>query len=319
MEKEGLTVLVTLVQRGVHWEPAALAGLSDRVRDDSREALAALRKEGVRVTMLTGDGRAAAEAVGRTAGFDKDDIRAELLPADKARFVREATAASPHPVLMAGDGVNDAPALASATVGIAIGSGTEAALSSADVVLSKSRLSQIADALFLSRAVLRNIYENLFWALGYNTVMIPIAAGLFASQGLRMSPMLAALAMSLSSVSVVTNALRLTRWRPPVTFTEETAQNDRSAADVRTLSLPLSSPTTQSEESVMEKIVHIEGMSCQHCVRAVDKVLRAVPGVADVRVSLEEKRAVVVSPLPVDDEAIRKAITEEGFTVTGIE
>lgn len=319
MEKEGLTVLVTLVQRGVHWEPAALAGLSDRVRDDSREALAALRKEGVRVTMLTGDGRAAAEAVGRAAGFDKDDIRAELLPADKARFVREATAASPHPVLMAGDGVNDAPALASATVGIAIGSGTEAALSSADVVLSKSRLSQIADALFLSRAVLRNIYENLFWALGYNTVMIPIAAGLFASQGLRMSPMLAALAMSLSSVSVVTNALRLTRWRPPVNFTESASDENRAMAEVRTLPLPVSSQTTSSEESVMEKIVHIEGMSCQHCVRAVDKVLRALPGVADVRVSLEEKRAVVVSPLPVDDDAIRKAITEEGFTVTDIE
>ena len=319
MEKEGLTVLVTLVQRGSRWEAAALAGLSDRVRDDSRGALAALRKEGVRVTMLTGDGRAAALAVGRSAGFADKDVRAELLPADKARFVREAAASSPYPVLMAGDGINDAPALASATVGIAIGSGTEAALSSADVVLSKSRLSQIADALFLSRAVLRNIYENLFWALGYNTVMIPIAAGLFASQGLRMSPMLAALAMSLSSVSVVTNALRLTRWRPPVTFTEEAAQNGRSAAEVRTLSLPLSSPTTQSEESVMEKIVHIEGMSCQHCVRAVDKVLRAVPGVADVRVSLEEKRAVVVSPLPVDDEAIRKAVTEEGFTVTDIE
>lgn len=319
MEKEGLTVLVTLVQRGVHWEPAALAGLSDRVRDDSREALAALREEGVRVTMLTGDGRAAAEAVGRAAGFDQDDIRAELLPADKARFVREATAASPHPVLMAGDGVNDAPALASATVGIAIGSGTEAALSSADVVLSKSRLSQIADALFLSRAVLRNIYENLFWALGYNTVMIPIAAGLFASQGLRMSPMLAALAMSLSSVSVVTNALRLTRWRPPVNFTESASDKNRATAEVRTLPLPVSSQTTSSEESVMEKIVHIEGMSCQHCVRAVDKVLRALPGVADVRVSLEEKRAVIVSPLPVDDEAIRKAITEEGFTVTGIE
>lgn len=319
MEKEGLTVLVTLVARGLHWEPAALAGLSDRVRDDSREALAALRKEGVRVTMLTGDGRAAAEAVGRAAGFEKDDIRAELLPADKARFVREATAASPHPVLMAGDGINDAPALASATVGIAIGSGTEAALSSADVVLSKSRLSQIADALFLSRAVLRNIYENLFWALGYNTVMIPIAAGLFASQGLRMSPMLAALAMSLSSVSVVTNALRLTRWRPPVKFTESASDENRASAEVRTLSLPVSSQTTLSEDSVMEKIVHIEGMSCQHCVRAVDKVLRAVPGVADVRVSLEEKRAVVVSPLPVDDEAIRKAITEEGFTVTGIE
>ena len=318
MEKEGLTVLVTLVARGLHWEPAALAGLSDRVRDDSREALAALRKEGVRVTMLTGDGRAAAEAVGRAAGFEKDDIRAELLPADKARFVREATAASPHPVLMAGDGINDAPALASATVGIAIGSGTEAALSSADVVLSKSRLSQIADALFLSRAVLRNIYENLFWALGYNTVMIPIAAGLFASQGLRMSPMLAALAMSLSSVSVVTNALRLTRWRPPVKFTESASDENRASAEVRTLSLPVSSQTTLSEDSVMEKIVHIEGMSCQHCVRAVDKVLRAVPGVADVRVSLEEKRAVVVSPLPVDDEAIRKAITEEGFTVTGI-
>lgn len=319
MEKGGLTVLVTLVARGLHWEPAALAGLSDRVRDDSREALAALRKEGVRVTMLTGDGRAAAEAVGRAAGFEKDDIRAELLPADKARFVREATAASPHPVLMAGDGINDAPALASATVGIAIGSGTEAALSSADVVLSKSRLSQIADALFLSRAVLRNIYENLFWALGYNTVMIPIAAGLFASQGLRMSPMLAALAMSLSSVSVVTNALRLTRWRPPVNFTESASDENRGSSEVRTLSLPVSSQTTTSEDSVMEKIVHIEGMSCQHCVRAVDKVLRAVPGVADVRVSLEEKRAVVVSPLPVDDEAIRKAITEEGFTVTGIE
>lgn len=319
MEKGGLTVLVTLVARGLHWEPAALAGLSDRVRDDSREALAALRKEGVRVTMLTGDGRTAAEAVGRAAGFEKDYIRAELLPADKARFVREATAASPHPVLMAGDGINDAPALASATVGIAIGSGTEAALSSADVVLSKSRLSQIADALFLSRAVLRNIYENLFWALGYNTVMIPIAAGLFASQGLRMSPMLAALAMSLSSVSVVTNALRLTRWRPPVNFTESASDENRAMAEVRTLPLPVSSQTTSSEESVMEKIVHIEGMSCQHCVRAVDKVLRAVPGVADVRVSLEEKRAVVVSPLPVDDDAIRKAITEEGFTVTDIE
>lgn len=319
LESGGATVLALLVLERDTWQIAALAGLSDSLRADTKEALALLRKEGVRVRMLTGDSRKAADAVGREAGFAPDDIEAELLPPDKARFVREATARSSAPVLMAGDGINDAPALVSATVGIAVGSGTETALSSADVVLSKSRLSQIADALFLSRAVLRNIYENLFWALGYNTVMIPIAAGLFASQGLTMSPMLAALAMSLSSVSVVTNALRLTRWQPPIAFANDDAETARRPAQIRSLPAPERSIVPSSEENTMEKNIHIEGMSCGHCVRAVEKVLLAVPGVADVRVSLEEKRAVVTSVLPVDDEAIKKAITEEGFTVTGIE
>lgn len=319
MEAAGQTVLVTLASVSNAWTLVALTGLSDRVREDAPAALTALRKENIRVRMLTGDGRAAAEAVGRTAGFQPEDVLSELLPADKARIVREETLRSTAPVLMAGDGINDAPALASATVGIAVGSGTEAALSSADVVLSKSRLSQIADALFLSRAVLRNIYENLFWALGYNTVMIPIAAGLFASQGITMSPMLAALAMSLSSVSVVTNALRLTRWRPPVSFRENVSTSDHATVQITTLDLPDFLHSHQEETNTMEKIVHIEGMACPHCVRSVEKVLRAVPGVADVRVSLEEKRAVVTSVLPVDDEAIRKAVTDEGFTVTRIE
>lgn len=286
----------------------ALLGLirvADQVKPDSAAAVKALKQLGVAVTMLTGDNPVTAKAIAARTGIE--NVIAGVLPAGKAEEVEKLKNTGAR-VLMVGDGVNDAPALAAADVGAAIGAGTDVAIASAGVVLMKSRLSDVVEAIELSRATLRNIRENLFWAFIYNAVGIPIAAGVFASQGLTLSPMLGALAMSLSSFSVVTNALRLRFFRPKL-----------AGSDAALLSEPQSAAPAAKEKKMSQKTIHIEGMHCSHCTSAVEKALRALPGIDAVEVSLEKKSAVVEADLFVTDEMLKATVEGAGFKVTGID
>ena len=260
--------------------------VADKPRANAVEALNALRQHGINLVMLTGDNKRTAEAIGKSLGFTK--VYAELYPNDKERSVREMQAEG-HRVVMVGDGINDAPALTRANVGVAIGAGTDIAIESADIVLSGSDLSTLETALALSQAVMRNIKMNLFWAFFYNLLGIPIAAGALVSLcGLRLTPMLGAAAMSVSSVFVVTNALRLRFFRR--------GKDDKTAVD---------DPNTI--------VLKVRGMHCEHCVRYVTEALRAVDGVADVSVSLEGKKAVVKLSHPVPKEQLAEAVRKAGF------
>ncbi len=267
--------------------PLGVIALADTVKPGSRQAVMALRAMGLEVRMLTGDSRGAAEAIGKQAGIEH--IAAGLLPEDKEREIRALMEAG-QKTAMVGDGVNDAPALARADVGIAIGAGTDVAIESADIVLMRSDLSDVAAAVRLSRAVMRNIRQNLFWAFFYNIIGIPVAAGVFYGLwGVLLSPMIAAGAMSLSSVSVVSNALRLKFFRP--------------------------SGRIAKEEIPMETVLHVNGMSCAHCAGAVKKALEAVPGIAEATVSLEDNTATVRLGAAVSDEALRRAVEDAGYSV----
>ena len=270
--------------------------LSDAVRPSAGHAIAELRALDVRSVMLTGDNAATAATVGAMLGVD--DVRGELLPQDKERVVAELEAQG-NRVMMVGDGINDAPALTRASLGAAIGNGTDVAVESADVVLMRDDPFLAVEAIRLGRAVIRNIRENLFWAFFYNMVGIPIAAGVLHGMGVDMNPMLAAAAMSFSSVCVVTNALRLRKFRPVAR--PETVENREQ--------------TNMKEEKPMKKTVWIEGMMCGNCAKHVQKALDALG--AGVEVSLEKKCAVV--PASFDDDAIRKAVSEAGYAVKGIE
>ena len=270
--------------------------LSDAVRPSAGHAIAELRALDVRSVMLTGDNAATAATVGAMLGVD--DVRGELLPQDKERVVAELEAQG-NRVMMVGDGINDAPALTRASLGAAIGNGTDVAVESADVVLMRDDPFLAVEAIRLGRAVIRNIRENLFWAFFYNMVGIPIAAGVLHGMGVDMNPMLAATAMSFSSVCVVTNALRLRKFRPVAR--PETVENREQ--------------TNMKEEKPMKKTVWIEGMMCGNCAKHVQKALDALG--AGVEVSLEKKCAVV--PASFDDDAIRKAVSEAGYAVKGIE
>ena len=270
--------------------------LSDAVRPSAGHAIAELRTLDVRSVMLTGDNAATAATVGAMLGVD--DVRGELLPQDKERVVAELEAQG-NRVMMVGDGINDALALTRASLGAAIGNGTDVAVESADVVLMRDDPFLAVEAIRLGRAVIRNIRENLFWAFFYNMVGIPIAAGVLHGMGVDMNPMLAAAAMSFSSVCVVTNALRLRKFRPVAR--PETVENREQ--------------TNMKEEKPMKKTVWIEGMMCGNCAKHVQKALDALG--AGVEVSLEKKCAVV--PASFDDDAIRKAVSEAGYAVKGIE
>lgn len=276
--------------------------VADVVKPDSAAAIAALRRSGCEVVLLTGDNQRTAEAIARQVGVDR--VIAQVLPQDKARCIEDLQQAG-RLVAMVGDGVNDAPALVTADVGLAIGAGTDVAIESADVVLMRSSLMDIVDAAALSRATLRNIRQNLFWAFFYNSVGIPVAAGvLYPALGLLLNPMIAAACMSLSSVCVVSNALRLRLWKPktkPVPSAAGTAAEH--IAD-------------NEEEPTMKKTVTIEGMMCAHCVAHVEKALTALPGVK-ATVDLTSGTAVVEGD--VTDEAIRAAVTDAGYTVKGIQ
>lgn len=284
-----------------------VVAVADVVKPDSAAAIAALRRSGCEVVLLTGDNQRTAEAIARQVGVDR--VIAQVLPQDKARCIEDLQKAG-RLVAMVGDGVNDAPALVTADVGLAIGAGTDVAIESADVVLMRSSLMDIVDAAALSRATLRNIRQNLFWAFFYNSIGIPVAAGvLYPALGITLNPMIAAAAMSLSSVCVVSNALRLRGWKG-------SAPAGRGEAPANTQSEP-AAPAAQhnEEEPTMKKTLSIEGMMCAHCAAHVEKALNALPGVT-AAVDLAGSSAVVTGD--VSDEALKKAVADAGYTVTDI-
>ena len=276
--------------------------VADVLKPDSPQAIRALQNMGIRVVMLTGDNARTAKAIGAQAGVD--EVIAGVLPDGKEREIRRLSARGK--VAMVGDGINDAPALTRADVGIAIGAGTDVAIDAADVVLVNSRLSDVPAAIRLSRATLRNIHENLFWAFFYNTIGIPIAAGVFVPLGLTLSPMLGAAAMSLSSFCVVTNALRLNL------FDLHDARRDHKRAS------HLKEVPEIKEETTMKKTISIEGMMCTHCEATVKKALEALPEVTEAAVSHTAGTAVVTLGAPVDDAALKAAVEAKDYTVTGI-
>ena len=282
---------------------------------------------GIDVVMLTGDNRRTAEAIRRQLSIDR--VVAQVLPQDKEKEVR-ALQEKGRRVAMVGDGINDAPALARADVGIAIGAGTDVAIESADIVLMKSDLMDVVTAIQLSRAVIRNIKENLFWAFFYNSIGIPLAAGVFFTTfGWKLNPMFGAAAMSLSSVCVVTNALRLRFFKPRLSAAQSEPvplENSHPAVEASG-SCPVNSNketealASQKERSsvTMKKVLKVEGMMCNHCKAAVEKALNAVDGVSGTEVNLEQKTAAVELAAEVSDEVLKQAVTDAGYEVLGIE
>ena len=278
---------------------AGIIAVADVMKEDSPAAIAALRNMGIRVVMLTGDNERTARAIGRQAGVD--EVIAGVLPEGKENIIR--TLQKKGKVAMVGDGINDAPALTRADIGIAIGAGTDVAIDAADVVLMKSQLSDVPAAIRLSRATLRNIHENLFWAFFYNVIGIPLAAGVWIPLfGWTLNPMFGAAAMSLSSFCVVSNALRLNL------FKLHDAGKDKK----------IKSKKHHQEENKMEKTMKIEGMMCGHCEAAVKKALEAVDGVASAEVSHTSGTAVVTLSKPVDNAVLKKAVEDKDYTVTDI-
>ena len=289
-----------------------MIAVADVVKEDSAQAVTQLRNMGIQAVMLTGDNRRTAQAIGRQVGLDA--VVADVLPGDKEAVIKRL---SEHGrVAMVGDGINDAPALTRADIGIAIGAGADVALEAADVVLMKSRLTDVSAAIRLSRQVLKNIHENLFWAFFYNCIGIPLAAGILVPVfGLSLNPMFAAAAMSLSSFCVVTNALRLNL------FAMGSDRHDRKKKEI-----PVPEFITgfqeiddhKEEDLMAEKIVktlNIEGMMCAHCQAHVQKALEGVEGVAQVEVSLEENKATVTMDAQVEEQALVNAVTEAGYKV----
>ena len=281
--------------------PIGIIAVADTVKASSKAAIEGFQKLGLKVVMLTGDNKRTAEAIGRELGLT--EVVSEVLPTDKERQI-SALQEKGERVAMVGDGINDAPALARADVGLAIGAGTDVAIESADIVLMKSDLVDAVTAVELSRATIRNVKQNLFWAFFYNAICIPVAAGVLAIWGgPQLSPMLGAAAMSFSSVCVVTNALRLRFFKPSI----------QSHPDVKPGGIP--AVEVKGEQKAMEKKVLIEGMMCQHCRAHVDKALNGIPG-ASATVDLDSKTAVVTGD--VSDDAIRAAVEEAGYQVVSI-
>ena len=287
-----------------------LIAVADVIKEDSPQAVRELQNMGIHVVMLTGDNERTARAIGAQAGVD--EVIAGVLPDGKEQVIRDLQRRGK--VAMVGDGINDAPALTRADMGIAIGAGADVAIDAADIVLMKSRLSDVPAAIRLSRATLRNIHENLFWAFFYNTIGIPLAAGVFIPLGLTLNPMFGAAAMSLSSFCVVSNALRL-NW-----FKLRDPRHDQKRRGRRPGKQPARPQTTnQREELSMKRTIKIEGMMCPHCEARVKKALEALPGVTEAVASHEAGTAVVTLSEPVEDEALKKAVEEQDYTVVGIE
>ena len=292
-----------------------IIALADTVKPTSRAAIAELKRMGLEVVMLTGDNAQTAQAIQKEVGVDR--VVAEVLPQDKENEIRRLQEQGKK-VAMVGDGINDAPALARADVGIAIGAGTDIAIESADLVLMKSDLLDVAGAVQLGHAVIRNIKQNLFWALFYNAICIPVAAGLFyPAFGLKLSPMLGALAMSFSSVFVVTNALRLRFFKPVYTAAADVSAAAGSTRECRTMAIDIKQSTKERVDT-MKKVLDVEGMMCQHCVAHVNKALSGIEGVEAVEVSLEGKTATVTLAKEVADDVLTKAVVDAGYEVKGV-
>ena len=309
-----------------------IIGVSDTVKATSYEAINAWEKMGVRVIMLTGDNRRTAEAVRQKLGIS--EVVAEVLPQDKEKKVSELKRQG-HKVAMIGDGINDAPALAAADVGMAIGTGTDVAMESADIILMKNDLRDAVTAMKLSRAVIRNIKENLFWAFFYNCIGIPLAAGvLYPAFQIRLNPMFGAAAMSLSSIFVVGNALRLRGFKSGFTpLKKEASEVTRKEIEITHAAAEgeqciLKTPAEQNNRqdvkqekertNTMTKVISIEGMMCNHCTGTVQKALEAVEGVKAVTMSLEQKNATVELASDVSDEVLTKAVVDAGYEVKGV-
>ena len=294
--------------------------VADTLKEDSPRAILELQNMGIRVVMLTGDNRRTADAIGRQAGVD--EVIAGVLPDGKEAVIRRLQESGK--VAMVGDGINDAPALTRADTGIAIGAGTDVAIDAADVVLMNSRLSDVPAAIRLSRATLRNIHENLFWAFIYNIIGIPLAAGVFIPFGLTLNPMFGAAAMSLSSFCVVSNALRLNLFdlhstrhdRKPKSAALPAAPVQPAAAE--NTAEPVSAPVVK-EDNTMKKTLHVEGMMCCHCEARVKKALEALPAVDEAVVSHEAGTAIVTLNAEVSDADLKKAVEDQDYKVTGIE
>ena len=293
--------------------------VADTIKADSPEAIRQLQNMGIRVVMLTGDNQRTADAIGRQAGVD--EVIAGVLPDGKEAVIRQLQASGK--VAMVGDGINDAPALTRADTGIAIGAGTDVAIDAADVVLMNSRLSDVPAAIRLSRAALRNIHENLFWAFIYNIIGIPLAAGLFIPFGLTLNPMFGAAAMSLSSFCVVSNALRLNlfdlhstrhdhKTASPAAAPVQSAAENNKKSDAE-------APEVKTEDNPMKKTLKVEGMMCGHCEARVKKALEALPEVDEAVVSHEAGTAIVTLNAEVADDVLKNAVEAQDYKVTGIQ
>lgn len=293
-----------------------IIALADRVKPTSRAAIEEMKRMGLEVVMLTGDNARTAQAIQKEVGADR--VVAEVLPQDKETEIRRLQQQGKK-VAMVGDGINDAPALARADVGIAIGAGTDIAIESADLVLMKNDLLDVAGAVQLGHAVIRNIKQNLFWALFYNAICIPVAAGVFYPWlGIKLSPMLGALAMSFSSVFVVTNALRLRFFNPVYAADTGVDAPGAAAHKCRVEAVDILNTNKKERVDTMKKVLDIEGMMCQHCVAHVNKALSGIEGVEAVAVSLENKNAAVTLAADVSDDALVKAVVDAGYEVKGV-
>lgn len=284
---QGKTVLYFSNERTI----IGMVAVADGIKDTSYQAIQELKRKNIEVVMITGDNKIVAETIGNTLKINK--VISEVLPQDKEKEVADLQKQGKK-VAFVGDGINDSPALVKSDVGIGIGSGTDIAIESADIVLMKDSLLDVVTAIDLSKSVIRNIKINLFWAFFYNTIGIPVACGIFyTSLGIKLNPMIAAVAMSLSSVCVVTNALRLRRFKS--NFKEEKYQMSK-----------------------FTKTINIEGMQCNHCKMSVEKALNKLDGVTKVEVILEKKKAIIESEKEIDNDIIKATITEAGFQVTDI-
>ena len=289
--------------------------VADTLKEDSPRAIRELQNMGIRVVMLTGDNQRTADAIGRQAGVD--EVIAGVLPDGKEAVIRRLQESGK--VAMVGDGINDAPALTRADTGIAIGAGTDVAIDAADVVLMNSRLSDVPAAIRLSRATLRNIHENLFWAFIYNVIGIPLAAGVFIPFGLTLNPMFGAAAMSLSSFCVVSNALRLNLFDLHSTKRDHAPKNASSLPAALTQPAAVENKESTKEDNSMKKTLNVEGMMCGHCEARVKKALEALPEVDEAVVSHEAGTAIVTLNAEVADDVLKKAVEDQDYKVTGIQ
>ncbi len=279
-----------------------IIAVADTIKKDSKEAIQALKNRNIDVVLLTGDHKNTAMAIAKEAGIKK--VIAEVLPTDKEEHIRELIKAG-HKVAMVGDGINDSPALARADVGIAIGAGTDIAIESADIVLMHSSLKDVATAIDLSKAVIRNIKQNLFWAFFYNSIGIPLAAGVFyLSLGWKLSPMFGAAAMGMSSVCVVSNALRLRAFKP-----KKVKKNNIENDEIELIE------NNRKEDNKMTTVINVNGMMCEHCKATVEKVTRGIEGVSNSLVNLDAKNVTIEHSADTDLEKVKKAITDAGYEV----